>query len=156
MLTYSMRPMLAVDEPFLYRVYASTREEELKQVPWSEEQKTEFLKMQHQAQHTYYQEVYDKATYEIICTEGKDIGRLYVDRREEEICIVDIALLPEYRRHGIGTRILKNLLKESDERGVALRIHVEFNNPALALYKRLGFKKIEDKDIYWLMEYKNH
>ena len=34
-----------------------------------------------------------------------------------------------------------------------MRIHVEHNNPAMRLYKRLGFRKIDDNGIYHLMEW---
>ena len=50
----------------LYLVYATTREEELSQVPWSPEQKEEFLRMQFSAQHDYYQQQYPDAKFEII------------------------------------------------------------------------------------------
>jgi len=33
-------------------------------------------------------------------------------------------------------------------------IHVEAVNPAIRLYQRLGFKQIEDKGVYLLMEWK--
>ena len=34
-MTVALRPALATDQPFLTRVYASTRAEELALVPWS-------------------------------------------------------------------------------------------------------------------------
>lgn len=40
-----LRPAAPDDEPLLRRVYASTREEELEQVPWTDEQKASFLDM---------------------------------------------------------------------------------------------------------------
>src|SRR5436190_17653520 len=99
----TFRPIKAEDMEFLYRVYASTREEELAQVNWGAEQKKAFLRMQFNAQHKYYQESYPKASYDIILDEGREIGRLYVDRNENDINIIDIALLPEFKGKGIGT-----------------------------------------------------
>ena len=37
--------------------------------------------------------------------------------------------------------------------GLPVRIHVEKFNPALRLYRRLGFTEIEDKGIYLFMEW---
>ena len=37
--------------------------------------------------------------------------------------------------------------------GKPLRIHVERMNPALGLYERLGFEQVEDRGVYWLMEW---
>ena len=151
------RPITTADEDMLAEIYASTRREEL--VPlldWSEAQKEAFLRQQFEYQHHYYQQTYTDATYELI-TRGDDVlGRLYVDRREDEIRIVDIALLPQYRGCGIGGAIVQRLLDEAAKRdyGRVVRIHVEHNNPALRLYRRLGFRQIEDKGVYKLLEWR--
>ena len=83
---------------------------------------------------------------------GEPIGRLYVARWEDEIRIMDIALLPEHRGHGIGTALLRALLDEAAEAGKRLSIHVELNNPARRLYERLGFAPVEERGVYVLME----
>jgi ribosomal protein S18 acetylase RimI-like enzyme len=86
---------------------------------------------------------------------GRPIGRLYVDRREDEIRIIDIALFPEHRGKGIGSRIMETLLDEGKDSGKPVTIHVEKNNPALRLYRRLGFTKVEDQGVYDLMEWRH-
>lgn len=149
----SLRPLQELDLPFLYRVYASTREDELSVVPWSTEQKTGFLRMQFEAQHAYYQQQFPGASYDIVLVNGKPAGRLYVDRRQDEIRIIDIALLPEYRGKGTGSELLQGILREARSLQVPTRIHVESNNPAMNLYERLGFRKIEEQGVYHLMEY---
>ena len=149
----SLRPLQELDLPFLYHVYASTREEELSVVPWSAEQKTDFLRMQFEAQHAYYQEQFPGASYDIVVVNGKSAGRLYVDRRRDEIRIIDIALLPEYRGQGTGSKLLQVVLQEARSLEIPVRIHVESNNPAMNLYQRLGFRMIEEQGVYHLMEY---
>jgi ribosomal protein S18 acetylase RimI-like enzyme len=86
--------------------------------------------------------------------QGVPVGRLYVDRCEKAIRIMDIALLPEHRRAGIGTKLLRELQDEARTAGKTLTIHVEKFNPALRLYQRLGFQQIEDKGIYLFLEWK--
>jgi GNAT superfamily N-acetyltransferase len=146
------RPIHAGDEEFLYRVYASTRQEELAQTGWDETQKAAFLRMQFDAQSSYYEEHYRGAEFSVILSDDHPAGRLYVARWQEEIRIVDIAILPEHRGMGIGTRLLKDLISESEESGKPLSIHVERFNPALRLYERLGFRATADKGVYLLME----
>ena len=51
-----LRPATAADEPFLYRVYASTREDELRLVDWDDDQKAAFLTMQFSAQRSSYRQ----------------------------------------------------------------------------------------------------
>jgi ribosomal protein S18 acetylase RimI-like enzyme len=147
----NLQAITEADLPFLYTVYASTRQEELAHVPWTEAQKEEFLRFQFSAQHQHYQQHYTGASFDLILLDGQPAGRLYVARWQTEIRIVDIALLPEYRNLGIGTLLLNELIAEAQTSGLALSIHVEQNNPALRLYQRLGFQVDSEYGVYYLM-----
>ena len=148
----TLRPVTPDDEVFLYQLYSSTREQELARVPWDEEAKKSFLEMQFKAQAQHYQQQYADAEFQIILCDSRPVGRLYVDRRDDELRIIDIALLPEHRNAGIGSALLNDLLGEAAEAGKPVRIHVERFNPALRLYERLGFTHIGDTGVYYLME----
>jgi GNAT superfamily N-acetyltransferase len=152
-MTVSFRLIRPDDEAFLYEVYASTRTEELAVVDWDEAHKAAFLHMQFAAQHQFYQEHYTKTDFLIILRYAVPVGRLYIARWQDEIRIMDIALLPPYRNAGIGTAILRDLLAEAAAAHKPVRIHVEKFNPALQLYERLGFTPIEDKGVYLFMEW---
>ncbi len=149
----SLSPIEDGDAPFLYRVYASTRDAELAVVPWTEAQKSAFLRQQFTAQHTYYQAHYAGAAFQVILCDGHPAGRLYVARWPDEVRIVDIALLPEYRNAGIGTSLLKALQAEAAGARKPVCIHVERFNPALRLYARLGFRRVADHGVYLLLEW---
>jgi GNAT superfamily N-acetyltransferase len=101
----------------LLAVYASTREPELAAVEWDAAQKAAFVEMQFDAQHAYYQEHYAGAAFDVILVDGQPAGRLFVSREENEIRIVDIALLPEYCNRGIGTTLLRELQSEAAAAG---------------------------------------
>lgn len=151
-LTIALRPASEEDEPFLYRVYASTREDELSAVPWDDRQKEEFLRFQYRAQNTHYKQHYTGAAFDVILVDGRAAGRLYVARWPDQIRIIDIALLTEYRRQGIGAQLLEDLIEEAGRKGLPVGIHVEINNPALRLYERLGFRILNENGPYYLME----
>lgn len=53
---------------------------------------------------------------------------------------LSIALLPEYRNHGIGTSLLNQLINDAKDKYPALSLSVSAYNPAIHLYKRLGFE----------------
>ena len=150
--TLTLRPAGPADEAFLLAVYASTRQAELALVPWSEEQKAEFLRGQFEAQTAHYREHYTGVSYDAIELDGRPVGRLYVARWDDEIRIMDIALLPEHRGAGIGTRLLRDLLGEAAETEKRVTIHVEASNPALRLYERLGFRPVKERGPYLLLE----
>jgi ribosomal protein S18 acetylase RimI-like enzyme len=147
-----LRPVAPGDEQLLFRVYASARAEELAVVPWDDAQKEAFLRAQFDAQARWYREHYSAASFDVVLVDGEPCGRLYVHRGASEIRIVDIALLPEHRGGGVGSRLLKDLLAEADAGGKRVTIHVERLNPALRLYERLGFSVAEDKGVYLLLE----
>jgi ribosomal protein S18 acetylase RimI-like enzyme len=73
-------------------------------------------------------------------------------RTEEELRLVDISWLPEWRNLGVGTALLEQLGRQADALGMPLRLHVEKLNPALRLYRRLGFEERETGGLYWLLE----
>jgi ribosomal protein S18 acetylase RimI-like enzyme len=149
----SLRPITPEDDSFLAGLYASTRAEELAVTGWSDENKALFCRRQFDAQTAHYLENYSGASLQVIEKDGVAIGRLYLARWELEIRIMDIALLPEHRGSGIGTRLLRELQEEARSAGKSLTIHVERFNPALRLYERLGFKQMEDKGVYLLLSW---
>ena len=121
-------------------------------MPWDDAQKEAFLRHQFDAQDAWWREHYADASFDVILVEGEPAGRLYVHRGRSEIRIVDIALLPEQRGNGVGTRLLDELLAEGDADAKSVTIHVERMNPALRLYERLGFSLAEDKGVYLFLE----
>jgi len=151
-MTLALRPIRPDDEPFLRRVYASTRVDELAPLGWSAEQRDAFLDQQFDAQHRHYQTHYADADFLVILLDNQPIGRLSVARWPEQILLIDIALLPEHRGDGIGSRLIQALLDEADPSGKPVRLHVEKFNRARRLYERLGFSIVVDRGVYWFME----
>jgi ribosomal protein S18 acetylase RimI-like enzyme len=150
----ALRPATPGDRELLFRVYASTREEELAPVPWPPEAKKAFLRQQFDAQDVWWRTHYEGATFEVVVVDGRDAGRLYLWEGEREVRVVDVALLPEARRGGVGTRLLRSVQERAGAAGKAVTIHVERMNPALALYERLGFRLVEDKGVYLFLSWR--
>lgn len=141
------------DRPFLLGVYGSTRADELALVNWTEEQKRQFVAMQFEAQDRYYRANWPDAEYDVVYWDEQPAGRLIVDRRENEIRVMDLALLPEFRSKGIGTFLLRRAMQEARATNKPVTIHVERHNRALSLYGRLGFVPIQEEGIYILMRW---
>src|SRR5205807_3029594 len=109
-----LRPIAPEDDSFLARLFASTRAEELAITGWSDADKAVFCRRQFDAQTAHYTAHYPGALLQIIERGGLAIGRLYVAHWEREIRIMDIALLPEHRGAGIGTKFLRELQGEAE------------------------------------------
>jgi ribosomal protein S18 acetylase RimI-like enzyme len=153
----SLRRIADSDLPFLEEVYASTRQDELAPVPWTAEQKHQFLRWQFTNQHQYYQQYYPTCEFLVIERAGAQgierLGRLYVDRWPDQIRLVDIAILPAFRGAGVGEALLRSVMSEGATRGLPVTIHVEATNRALGLYRRLGFRHVASNGIYCLMKW---
>lgn len=60
---------------------------------------------------------------------------------------VTIGVVPDARGRGIGRRLLERLIVEARDHGVErLSLSVELDNPAMALYERLGFVTVSEDD----------
>ncbi|HXS52455.1 MAG TPA: GNAT family N-acetyltransferase [Usitatibacter sp.] len=148
-----LRPCVAQDAEFLRRVYRSTREDELRVLPWSDADKAAFLDMQFEAQRKHYEGAYPRCAFQVVEVDGAGAGRLYVDRTEKDINVLDIALLPRFRGHGIGTTLLGAILEEARASRRTVTLHVEQYNPARRLYERLGFRSLETNGVYERMRW---
>ena len=141
------------DVPFLRHLYGTTREARDATRSVDAEQKAAFLDMQFIAQKTHYEEYYPECEFLVIEMEQAPIGRLYIDRADDDIRITDIALLPEFRGRGIGRMLMEEILEEGRATGKRVTIHVEHDNPARRLYDRLGFRHVDTNGVYHLMEW---
>jgi GNAT superfamily N-acetyltransferase len=149
----TFRPIADDDMQFLARVYASTGKQALAATSLTDLQKAAILLLQFRAQHAHFQQHYPQADMLVVMGGGDDIGRLYLARWPTRHGIIDLALLPEYRRHGAGTVILRDLMDEAAAAGKDVSILVEKFNPAMRLCQRLGFVVEEDKGAYDLMRW---
>ena len=83
---------------------------------------------------------------------NKDIaGCLLLTNNEDGKLLDEIYLEEQYRNQGIGTNIIKNILKQNDT--VYLWVYKK-NKKAIKLYKKLGFNIIEETESRYYMKYK--
>ncbi len=153
--TLALRPVTPADEEFLLAVYFSSRADELAQVEWAEGQKEAFVRWQFETQRREYEARFPGAEYSVVLVDGRPAGRVWVGRDAEQIRLLDIALLPEFRGRGIGAALVRRLMDESERTGLPLRHMVfQLNEDALRFYERLGFTRLELHGAYWEMEKK--
>lgn len=140
------------DTPFLIDLYRSTREQELSGVDWPEAQKCAFVRGQYELQRKHYRLHYPGAEFLVVETSGQAAGRLQLRPGTSEVRLMEITLAPSRRAQGNGTALTRLVLDFAACRGLPVRLHVEPFNPALRLYRRLGFRLLEVRGIYQFME----
>jgi GNAT superfamily N-acetyltransferase len=71
-------------------------------------------------------------------------GYGFIDANTPE---VSMAVVPSYRRQGVGRALLASLLVQAHlDDFLAVSLSVEEDNPARSLYERLGFESIAHSD----------
>lgn len=145
----------ADDRDHLLAVYQDSRLEELKQAShWSETEKLTFLKFQFDAQAAHYKEHYPQAEFLIINLRDKKIGRLYIEKTNQQICLMDIAIFHQHRGKGFGRYLVEQILNEAQADLKKVVLHVEPDNFAKKLYTKLGFEVVGEISFYQKMEWK--
>jgi len=135
------RPAVADDAGFLYDLYADTRVAEFAALP--PELAEELVRLQYRSRATCYAAAYDDLVEEILEKEnGRPVGRILLSRTPDELRVVDIAVLRAERGQGIATRAIRRWSELAARAGLPLGLTVFTDNPALALYRRLGFSPV--------------
>lgn len=140
----ALRAIQPGDEAWLHAIFSCTRDAERQLLAWPHEAWQAFVAQQSAWQQAQYQAQCQNPAFDLVLFHGQVAGRLYVDRRRDEIRVVDIALLPAFRGQGIGRRLLQALVAESDACGQPLALQVARHNPILAYYQRLGMQVQDD------------
>lgn len=142
-----LTPAAESDLPFLRQLFATSR-------PEAALLPDPLVDLQFRAQRLAYREQFPHADERIVWADGRPCGRLLVDRSPQRIHLVDVALLPDQRGKGIGTRLLQALQQEAQAAVLPLRLQVFQDNPARRLYARLGFSEIDSRRPYLTMEWR--
>lgn len=131
------------DAEFRFRLFCQSRSPALSALPLPPAAMEQLMRLQFQAQTTSYRAQFPGAQFDIIELDGRPIGRIIVDRSDARLLIVDQAIVPDLRNHGIGTAVMHSVMDEARAAALPVRLHVASDNDAsLRLYLRLGFVPI--------------
>jgi ribosomal protein S18 acetylase RimI-like enzyme len=151
---YALRRARVNDDPFLRTLHAHARRDEIAAVDWTEDDRQQFLREQYEAQRTFFDQQYPHARHDIVLSDGEPVGRLWVNYAEDEIRVLDWALVPRSRGAGIGTALIRELQADARRLGVPITSTVAHVNPrARALYERHGFRVVGRTPMYAALEW---
>jgi ribosomal protein S18 acetylase RimI-like enzyme len=149
-----LRKANTADSRFIRDLYCSSRETEVKEVDWPERQKIIFLRQQFTLQQKHFDNTYPKANKDIILYKNKVIGRFFTNVNQEcnHCHLIDITIINEYCRQGIGRFLLKHWIKNTELMSAKLSLYVRDDNPAFNLYISLGFIQTKTVNGYFYLE----
>jgi ribosomal protein S18 acetylase RimI-like enzyme len=139
---YGLRPAKKEDYDFLYNLKATCMREYV-EATWGWDEAF---------QQAYFKEHFNPARSQIIVSDGRDVGELALEEKENHLFLAGIYILPAFQRSGMGTEILQNVINGSHKRGRTVRLRVLKVNPARRLYERLGFHIVEEDDNFYIMD----
>jgi GNAT superfamily N-acetyltransferase len=149
--TVSLRPESIGDKPFLHRLITETLALELGASAWPEPMRIHLLQIQFAARRHAGLASHPGSQSWIIEADGAPAGWLVQAVMPHETRIVEIMVLPELRGQGIGSAALQAVIAKATG-AVRLKVN-ETNSAAIRLYERLGFRRIEQDELQWLMEH---
>ncbi|MFI7673049.1 GNAT family N-acetyltransferase [Actinophytocola sp. NPDC049390] len=125
-----VRPALPTDRDFLFETRRATLRAYVEQTsPWDDAE-----------QRATADREFADLPFAVVEASGRPVGYVCVVHEGECDFVDEIALLPEVQGRGMGTQLLRGILRAARRRGVPVRLNVFVDNPARALYARLGFE----------------
>lgn len=150
-----LRPRRDDEEDFWREVFYDVTRSYFQLLNLPENDLNNLLEFQFQAQSIDYKHNYPQAANDIILYKNERAGRVILTTERNDLLLVDIAILSEFRNRGIGTKILEWLFEQSRETKMPVSFCVEKMNPAFRLYDRLGFKIVADLTSHFQMEWRD-
>lgn len=142
----TLRPAGPGDAALLRHLFLASRDD-LALVP------PPLVDVQERAQRRQHEVDHPAARDRIVVADGFDAGRLLVDDLGDTLHVVDVCVLPQYRRRGVARAVLAHLIDEAGGRQVTLRVWSQ-NVAAIRLYEGLGFVTTSGDGPYLAMAHR--
>lgn len=104
-------------------------------------------------QNKFHKEEFYRDNIYLVVVDGRPIGTVGINEIDNEIVINRIYLLKEFQSKGIGSSLLKNIIKENNDKVVRLAV-LKVNTGAKKLYDSLGFEVYGEGNEHWKMKLK--
>ena len=148
-----LRPVEPSDDALLYALFKASRPE-LGLIPLPPEQVEMIYRHQFEAQRASYRDAHPESVQSIVLSDETPVGMIWVNRTEDEHCVMDVIVAPEHRNRGIGSELVKDVISGAKAAGVPVRCSVAVMNPgSLRFHLRLGFQVVGGDDVFQQLEY---
>jgi ribosomal protein S18 acetylase RimI-like enzyme len=141
----SLRPSTPADADFLRNLFTVDKAAEFAAQGLPETVYQPLIDMQYRGRTATFSAQHPRAATWIIESEGIAAGQYTLEETPQGSRLIDLAILPEYRNHGLATGVLQQLMREAATAGLALRVNK--GNPAVRLYTRLGFQVANEDEV---------
>lgn len=139
----------------LFKIFSDCRLYSLNDANLCQSQHDDIVRQQFDLEAYHYKQLFPNAQYYFICLGDSVVGRVYVSIENQQMRILDIGILSNYRRQGIARSVLTHILSESSQNVESISLQVSwFSQEAFNLYQSLGFECVQSTGIGYEMKYK--
>lgn len=90
----------------------------------------------------------------IINFQEEKIGLIKLSHQVDKLHIRQFQILPNFQNKGVGSRVIKAIIKKANQLSLPITLNVLLNNPAKALYLKHGFEIISQNNFEYQMQYR--
>lgn len=88
----------------------------------------------------------------IISVDGERVGMIQSFDRTDALEVAEVQIDPAHQRRGIGTAVLRDVIRSAEAQGCSVRLRVGLQNQdAIRLYERLGFEEVKQTETHCFM-----
>jgi ribosomal protein S18 acetylase RimI-like enzyme len=109
------------------------------------------LKLDWAAQAASLRQEWEPAQVRVIVVDAVDVGWFQIIPHDDVLFLAQIFVDRQFQERGIGTEVMNSLIEEGTRGGQAMALAVVKTNPALRLYRRLGFRITHEDDRKFYM-----
>jgi ribosomal protein S18 acetylase RimI-like enzyme len=103
----------------------------------------------------HFAESWTAGQISMIEVERQDVGMVQLHESPRSVEIEEIQIRPEHQEHGLGTRVLNDIIESAAKRKKLVTLSLGLKNlRAYQLYCRLGFRETGRSDTHIFMEYR--
>jgi len=142
-MNYSLKQANKNNLEFIFNLKKSTLKAHIEKIwGWDDEYQRQVLSTEFIEENNY-----------MIYSDGVIIGVLEINETIDEFHIVELEIVPEYQRKGIGSAILQDIILRMNEKGKKIKLGCfTINTEALKLYEKNGFRKCDETSTHTLLE----
>jgi GNAT superfamily N-acetyltransferase len=136
-----LRPSLDHDFDYCRRIYFS-------EMNWIIQE----LGLDRIAQETSFRKHWNSTQVRVVVLDRTDVGWVQTIRQDDQLFVAQMFVDSRFQRQGIGTEVMKRLIREATALNLAVRLNVVRINPARRLYERLGFRVTHEDERKFYMK----
>jgi len=100
-----------------------------------------------------FTEAWQTQQIQILLRDGQRVGMLMILEETDRLWLDEIQIDPQFQNQGIGTAVIEELIATARDRQLPVHLRVlRANRGAHRLYRRLGFRRIEEAKHHIVME----